>query len=193
MASSDGSAAGSDVTLLLTAVRRGEPGSQDALLRLTYQELHRIATHYMRGERAEHTLAPTALVHEAWLRLVDGHDNTFEGRAHFFGVAAQAMRRVLVDHARRRQAAKRDGGERVTLDAAHDVAISERTELLALDEALERLAALDARHARVVELRFFAGLSIEEVAEVLGISPATVKRDWTFARAWLHRELRGTP
>jgi RNA polymerase sigma factor (TIGR02999 family) len=160
---------------------------------LVYGELHELAKHYMRGERAEHTLQPTALLHEAFFRLVDSDSSGFENRSHFFGVAAQAMRRVLVDHARRRKAAKREGGLRVTLDENLREDGRSSLDLIALDDALEKLAALEPRCARVVELRFFAGMEIPEVASVLDTSPATVKRDWTFAKAFLQRELDANP
>lgn len=162
---------------------------------LVYDELRALAASQLRRERGEHTLGATALVHEAFFRLVDQRSVSWQGRAHFFGVAAQAMRRILVDHARRRTAGKRSRQHQVTLDTAAGMSLREAggdvssEELLAVDEALERLAALDARHARLVELRYFAGFTIEESAELLGISTATAKRDWTLARAWLQREL----
>jgi RNA polymerase sigma factor (TIGR02999 family) len=146
----------------------------------------------MRNEREGHTLQPTALVSEVYLRLVDQRGSTWQGRSHFYGVAAQAMRRILVDHARKRNAAKREGGHRVTLedDALSDTGGEARSlDVIALDTALTKLATVDERYARVVELRFFAGLEVEQVAEALGVSPATVKRDWTFAKAFLQREL----
>jgi RNA polymerase sigma-70 factor, ECF subfamily len=159
----------------------------EALLPEVYAELHRQAERAMRGEGAEHTLQATALVHEAWLRLADQHV-AWNDRAHFHGVAAQLMRRILVDHARARHAAKRGGGAtRVTLSDAP--AAEQGADVLALHEALERLAALDPDQAHLVELRWFGGLSIEETAKVLGVSPATVKREWAVARAWLRREL----
>jgi RNA polymerase sigma factor (TIGR02999 family) len=163
------------------------------LTELLYGELRRIAAGYLRSEHAGHTLQPTALVHEAFLRLSKQHVE-WNDRAHFLAVAANTMRRVLVDHERKRSASKRDGGLRVTMEeSAPDSAGDDRAlELLALDDALVRLASLDLRTARVVELRFFGGLSVEEAAAVLKISPASVKRDWSFARAWLGRELRGT-
>jgi RNA polymerase sigma factor (TIGR02999 family) len=158
---------------------------------LVYAELHDLASHYMRSERAEHTLQPTALVHEAYMRLVDHKGGTWQDRAHFYGVAAQAMRRILVDHARRKRATKREGGQRVTLDddVSATTAAGRSLDMIALDDALQKLAAIDARYAKVVELRFFTGLDVEEVAEALQISPATVKRDWVFAKAFLQREL----
>ncbi len=177
------------MTRLLHELQNGRDGAADELVPLVYDELHRLAVHFMRRERDDHTLQPTALVHDAYLRLVDQRDASWQNRAHFYGIAARAMRRILVDHARRRHAGKRDGGRRVTLDASL-VADPERSlELLALDDALTRLAELDARQARVVELRFFSGLSVEQTAETLGISRATANRDWTFARAFLQREM----
>ncbi len=180
-----------DVTRLLSALQDGQTGAADQLVPLVYAELHDLAVHYMRGERADHTLQPTALVHEAYMRLVDQRNASWKNRSHFFGIAAQAMRRILVDHARRKRATKREGGDRVTLDESVAEAPQRSVDLIALDDALLKLAALDPRQARVVELRFFGGLDIEQTAESLGISPATVKRDWTFARAFLQREMDG--
>ena len=181
-----------DVTEMLLAWKRGEPGALDRLLPVVQSELHRVARGYMRRERPDHTLQATALVHEAYLRLVDQTRVTWKSRAHFFGVAAQLMRRILVDHARRHAARKRCAPDlRVTL-AEGVAAQGERTlDLVALDGALERLAALDPRQVRVVELRFFGGLTTEETAEALDVSPVTVKRDWIAARAFLYRELKG--
>jgi RNA polymerase sigma factor (TIGR02999 family) len=156
---------------------------------LVYTELRKLAASYLRVERPDHTLQPTALVHEAYLRLVDQRSVNWQNRAHFFGIAAQMMRRILVDHARRRQAAKRDGAT-YRLYTSEEEATARDPELLALDEALSGLEALDARQARIVELRFFGGLTVEETAEVAGVSPATVKREWRTARAWLAREIR---
>ena len=180
-----------DVTRLLFDLQQGKDGAADQLVPLVYSELHDLAVHYMRGERDDHTLQPTALVHEAYMRLVDQRNASWQNRSHFFGIAAQAMRRILVDHARRKRAAKREGGNRVTLDESVAEAPQRSVDLIALDDALNKLAALDPRQARVVELRFFGGLDIEQTAESLGISPATVKRDWTFARAFLQREMDG--
>ncbi len=182
---------GHDVTRLLLDLQQGREGAADALVPLVYAELHDLAVHYMRGERDSHTLQPTALVHEAYMRLVDQRNASWQNRSHFFGIAAQAMRRILVDHARRKRASKREGGERVTLDESVAEAPQRSVDLIALDDALLKLAALDPRQARVVELRYFGGLDIEQTAESLGISPATVKRDWTFARAFLQREMDG--
>ncbi|MEP7380822.1 MAG: sigma-70 family RNA polymerase sigma factor [Gemmatimonadota bacterium] len=180
-----------DVTRLLVDLQRGADGAADELVPLVYGELHKLAVHYMRAERDDHTLQPTALVHEAYMRLVDQRNASWQNRSHFFGIAAQAMRRILVDHARRKRAGKREGGDRVTLDESVAEAPQRSVDLIALDDALNKLAALDPRQARVVELRFFGGLDIDQTAESLGISPATVKRDWTFARAFLQREMDG--
>jgi RNA polymerase sigma factor (TIGR02999 family) len=179
-----------DVTRLLDAVSHGRADVLPELLPLVYDELRRLAASYLRRERADHTLQPTALVHEAYLKLVDQRLDRWQNRSHFFGIAAQAMRRILVDHARAHDAAKRGAGvERVTLDEHALLGESSSVDLIALDEALTRLATLDPRQARIVELRFFAGLEVDETARVLDVSPATVKRDWAMARAWLHREL----
>ena len=160
------------------------------MLPLIYAELRGIAARRLRSERAGHTLQPTALVHEVYLRLVDQRQVDWQNRAHFFGVAAQVMRRILVDHARRRGAGKRgDGVQCVSIDEARDVAASDEMPILALDHALDRLEQMDAALARIVELRAFGGLTIEEAAHVLSVSPSTVKRDWRTAKAWLTREL----
>ena len=180
----------SDVTRLLLHLSNGRPAAADELLPLVYAELRNMAARLLRSERPDHTLQPTALVHEAYLRLVDQRVDTWQNKAHFLGIAAQAMRRILIDHARRRRATKR-GGARVTLDDDMAAVTGPSLDLLALDTALQELAALDPRQGQVVELRFFGGLTLEETAEVLGIAPATVKRDWTVARAWLHRALDG--
>lgn len=181
-----------DVTQLLQAWRGGDPSAGERLLPAIYAELHQQAARAMRREAGEHTLQATALVNEAYLRLVDQNRVEWRNRAHFFGVAAQLMRRILVDHARGKLAEKRGGGvQRLTLNDADGVAAGEEgdVDVLALHEALEGLAALDPQQARVVELRYFSGLNIDETAEALGISPATVKREWAVARAWLRREL----
>lgn len=164
----------------------------DRLLSIVYTELHKQAARYLRKERAGHTLQPTALVHEAYLRLIDQREVAWQNRAHFFGICAQLMRRILVDHARERLAEKRGGAGAVRLTLDERVAIVEEREvdLLALDEALTRLAAMDKRQARVVELRFFSGLNVEETAKVMEVSPATVKLDWSMAKAWLRREMK---
>ena len=183
-----------DVTGLLRAHASGDPDALGRLLPRVYEELRRIARGRLRHEREDHTLSTAELVHEAFLELVPPGRVDWQSRAHFFGVASRAMRNVLVDHAERRDAAKRGGGVRpLPLDEllAEQVAAAERPldDLLALEEALARLEALDPRKARVVECRFYGGMSLEETATALGSSPATVSRDWTFARAWLHREL----
>jgi RNA polymerase sigma-70 factor (ECF subfamily) len=180
----------SDVTRLLQEWSAGDPSAADRLLPVVYGELHRLAASYLKRERTGHTLQPTALVNEAWLKLA-GQGSPWQNRAHFLGIAAQAMRRILVDHARRKSAQKRgEDGLRVTLA---DVAAKENNEvdLVHLDVALEKLAALDERQARMVTMRFFAGLTVEETAEALGVSEKTVKRDWATAKAFLHRELGG--
>jgi RNA polymerase sigma factor (TIGR02999 family) len=178
----------SEVTRILMAIDQGEPHAAEQLLPLVYDELRRLAARYMEGEKAGQTFDPTALVHEAYLRLVG--DQKFENRGHFFAAAAQPMRRILIDRARQRQSKKRRGG-RVRSDFDPDcIAAPDRSEvLLALDEALERLAAHDLRKAKLVELRYFAGLPLDLVANVLGISSSTADRDWAYARAWLHREI----
>ncbi len=169
----------------------GNRESLDALLPFIYAELHRQASRYLRRERAGHTLQTTALINEAYLKLIDQRTVNWQNRAHFFGIAAQAMRRILVDYARGKHREKRGGGgENLPLEEAA-LLVSEETsiDLVALDEALTRLAEIDERQARIVELKYFSGLTIEETAEVLRISPATVKTDWNMAKAWLHREL----
>lgn len=179
------------VTDLLQAWASGNQAALDELLPLVYDELRRQARRLMRAQPAGHTLQTTALVHEAYLRLVGQSHVEWQGRAHFLGVAAKAMRSVLVDHARARRAAKRGGSARtITLGDGGGIAGPQSSvDVLALDEALERLAELDPRKGRLVELRYFGGLGIEEAAVVLGVSPATVKRDWATSRAWLRREL----
>lgn len=178
------------VTELLQAWGKGDAAALDQLVPAVYDELHRQAERYLRRERPGHTLQTTGLVHEAYLRLVDQRQADWQNRAQFFGVAAQMMRRVLIDHARSKHAAKRGGsGIQVTLEDATAAAEERGLDLLELDEALTRLAALDPQQAKIVELRYFTGLGIEETAQVLGISPATVKREWAMARAWLRREL----
>lgn len=178
------------VTQLLHDWNHGDQTALAALMPLVYQELHRLAAHYLRRENPAHTLQPTALVNEAYLRLVELQQMQWQNRAQFFGVAANFMRRILVDHARAKHAEKRgSGGERVSLTAAEDFSVRQDVNLLALDDALETLAQFDSQQCRVVELRFFAGLTIEEAAEVLGVSTMTVKRDWRTAKLWLQREL----
>ena len=184
---------GERITQLLRSWQKGDAQSGEAVVPLVYAELRRIARIRLSAERSGHTLQPTALVHEAWLRLMQQHGANWQNRAQFFAIAAQAMRRILVDHARRRHSDKRYAGETpIALDHIEEIVASPvpDQEMLALDAALERLAALDSRQARVVELRFFGGLSIEEAADVLGLSPTTVKREWTTARAWLFREIQ---
>jgi RNA polymerase sigma factor (TIGR02999 family) len=180
-----------DVTALLTAWGQGDEEALGRLTALVYDELHRLAERFMRGERAGHSLQTTALVNEAYIKLVDSSRVQWQNRVHFFAVAAQLMRRILVDFARRRRYQKRGGDwQKVTLAEGFDVAINVNSDLVAVDEALEDLARLDPRKARVVELRFFGGLSLEETAEALNVSTDTVGRDWRAARAWLTRELR---
>src|SRR5437867_361736 len=161
---------------------------------VVYGELRRLAQHYLRRERPDHTLQATALVHEAYLRLIDQHSVTWQNRAHFFGIAAQMMRRILVNHAVAKRSEKRGGLEtKLSLDEAVSFADQREVDLVALDDALKELEALDPQQSRVVELRFFGGLSIEETAEALGISPATVKRDWSTAKIWLRRAISNQP
>lgn len=169
--------------------KRGDQESLQSLLPLVYSELRRLAQHHLRGERQDHTLQSTALVHEAYLRLVRPGSMQLESRRHFFALASQIMREILVDHARSRHAAKRDGGDRLTLDEAAELSKSKCVDLLALDDALNLLSEMSARQSRIVELRFFGGLSIEETAEFLGVSSATIEREWAAARAWLYREI----
>jgi len=178
------------VTELLTEWSNGDRGALEKLVPLVYSELKKLARVYLSRERREHTLQATALVNEAYLRLVNQRDVEWQGRAHFFGIAAQVMRRILVDHARSRGAAKR-GGDKLPLEEGAAAVPPPDVELLALDEALTRLEALDPQQSRVVEYRFFGGLGIEETAKLLNVSPATVKREWAMAKAWLHREIRG--
>ena len=169
-----------------------EKESLDKLMPAIYDELRRQAAHYLRQERPGHTLQTTALIHEAYVRLVDQRNVQWQNRAHFFGIAAQMMRRILVDHARTKKRAKRGGSDiKVSLDDATVAVKGQDLDVVAVDEALNRLAKIDEQQSRVVELRFFSGLTVEETAEVMGISPATVKRDWSMAKAWLHRELSG--
>jgi RNA polymerase sigma factor (TIGR02999 family) len=181
-----------EITRLLVAWGEGDPSALAELTPLVYEELHRLAHHYMSGERDGHTLQTTALVNEAYVRLIDWKNVRWQNRAHFFGVSAQLMRRILVDFARSRDSNKRGPGARtVSLDEAAGIADDQGTDMVAIDDALNALAKLDARQSRVVELRFFGGLSIEETAEVLQVSAATVRRDWSLARAWLRREITG--
>jgi RNA polymerase sigma factor (TIGR02999 family) len=178
------------ITQLLIKWRNGDQAALDELASQVYSELRRLARYYLSQERPGHTLQPSDLVHEAYLRLVDEKEVDWQNRAHFFGLAAVRMRRILVEHARGRQAAKRGGGERrLSLSEADRLAEKSDVNLLALDDALQRLETLDPQKARVVELRYFGGLTIEQTAEALRISPATVKRDWSMARAWLRSEI----
>jgi RNA polymerase sigma-70 factor, ECF subfamily len=178
------------VTQLLLDVSKGKRQSLDLLLPLVYDELHRLAQSFMRSERVNHTLQPTALVHEAYLRLIDQREVDWQNRAHFFSIAAQTMRRILVNHALSNRAAKR-GGEatRVSIDEAISFPGTRDIDLVLLDEALKRLAEFDPQQSRIVELRFFGGLTIEEVATVVGLSTATVEREWRTAKAWLHTQI----
>lgn len=176
---------------LLAQSSRGDAGARDRLIRRVYEELRALATHYMGRERSDHTLQATAVVHEAFIRLFSGATVDYQGRVHFMGMASQAIRHVLIDHARQRLAAKRGGGtEPLALDDGQAPFELTPAGLIELDEALSRLHALSERQARVVELRFFGGLSIEETADLLGISPATVGADWRCARAWLREQLK---
>ena len=178
------------VTELLGQWRAGDAQALDRLLPLVYQELHRVAAGYLRRERSEHTLQSTALVNEAYLRLAGPGTPPWRNRAHFFGVAANVMRQILVEHARAHHAAKRGGhAVKLSLDHALEVPVTVDVDVVALDDALKLLAQMDAQQAQIVELRFFGGLSVEDSAEVLGISASTVKRDWASARAWLYREI----
>jgi RNA polymerase sigma factor (TIGR02999 family) len=182
-----------EVTVLLADMKAGREDALARLIPLLYAELRRLAGRYMRDERAGHTLQPTALVHEAFLRLAGQDRANWQNRAQFIGIAGQLMRRILVDHARKRRAAKR-GAALVTLDEAIETqcaVVTRPEEILAVDEALTRLAQFDAQQARVVELRYFAGLAAEETAEALGVSLRTVERDWSMAKAWLRAELAG--
>ena len=181
------------VTEMLRAWSQGEPGAADELFPLVYAELRKRAAGAMRRERSGHTLQPTALVHEAYLRLADQKDVTWQNRGQFFGLAAQAMRRILVDHARKRRAHKRQGGlVRVSFDEGLALPVEAKLDLLVLDEALDELAALHPEQAKVVELRYFGGMSFEETALSLGISVRTAKRHWAVAKAWLHSRLEET-
>jgi RNA polymerase sigma-70 factor (ECF subfamily) len=180
-----------NVTQLLVRWSEGDQKALDKLMPMVYSELRRLASNYLRRERQNHTLQPTALVNEAYLKLIDQRSAHWQNRAQFYGVAAQLMRRILVDHARQHQAAKRGGPsqERLSITSAGQLAEKPEIDLLALHEALEELKTLDSQQERIVELKFFGGLSIEETAEVLGIGHATVERDWKMARAWLRRKL----
>jgi RNA polymerase sigma factor (TIGR02999 family) len=183
-----------DVTKLLVDWRGGDQAAFDKLMLVVYDELHLLAHRYMGRERGNHTLQTTGLVNEAYLRLMGRQDSDWQNRAHFFAVAAQVMRHLLIDYARARQYARRGGNAlRVTLDEGIAVTPESSVDLLALNEALDRLDAIDERKRRIVELRYFSGLSVEETAEVLGVSAITVKREWLKAKAWLYRELGPAP
>lgn len=179
------------VTLLLKAMNQGDKSAADQLLPLVYAELHRLAAGYMRRERRDHTLQPTALINQAYLRIAQQDHMEWQNHAHFIGFAANVMRRVLVDHAREHHAAMR-GGKRVRVDLDEGIAVSKEpsTEILILEQALTRLEKLNPRQAKVVEMRYFGGMSVEEVASVLGIAPRSVKRDWALARLWLFEEIQ---
>ena len=181
-----------DVTRCLESLGEGRASAVEELMPLVYEELRRLAAARLAAERSDHTLQPTALVHEAYLKLVGQQDANWKGRAHFFAVAAQAIRRILIDHARKHGAAKRGAGKRVTLSGVDDLPERSDVDVIALDDALNRLARNSERQARVVELRFFGGLSVEQAAQVLGVSPGTIKGDWRFARAWLAQQLDET-
>jgi RNA polymerase sigma factor (TIGR02999 family) len=179
-----------EITVLLNRMGDGDAVAPEELLPLVYDDLRRLAQSYLSKERPDHTLQATALVHEAYMRLVDWQNASWQNRAHFFSVAANVMRRVLVDHARRKNAEKRGGlDQKLSLDEAVSFAQEREVDLVALDDALADLEKIDARQAKVVELRFFGGLTIEETAEALRVSPATVKNEWTFAKAWLRTRL----
>ena len=185
---------GNDVTLLLARWRKGSAGAEAELMERVQGELRRLAAGYMRHERGAQTLQPTAVVNEAYMRLLPQRGVSWENRAHFFGIAAKMMRRVLVDHARRRRAVKRDAGpgEPVSISrVASPAREADQVDVLALHDALSTLAELDPRQSEIVEMRFFAGLTVEEIAEVLAISPATVKREWATAKLWLRRQMQG--
>jgi RNA polymerase sigma-70 factor, ECF subfamily len=180
-----------EVTMLLSALTNGEEGAASKLIPVVYDELRRLAGSYMRRERVDHTLQATALVNEAYLKLIEQRAVNWQSRAHFFGVAAQLMRRILIDYARGHTREKRGGEQKkVSLDEVFLFSEQQADELLAVDDSLNLLEKMDLRQARVVELRFFAGLSVEEAAEALGVSPKTVKRDWSVAKAWLYADLK---
>ena len=179
------------ITQRLIAWSDGDPQALDGLMQLVYKELRRLANHYLRSERSDHTLQPTALVHEAYIRLVGQNQVRWQNRAHFFGVAAQMMRRVLVDHARANCRAKRGGAaQKLSFDEMINLYQRQDEQIVELDEALTRLREIDSRKSEVVELRYFGGMSVEETAEILGVSVNTVMRDWNMAKAWLYQELK---
>lgn len=180
-----------EITVFLKAWSGGNREAADRLMMLVYSELRKLAASYLRGQRSNHTLQPTALVHEAYMKLIDVSQVDWQDRAHFFAVAAQTMRHILVDHARAVAADKRGGGaHKIALDEAVSFSDEQDIDLIALDEALQKLARQDEQQSRIIELRFFGGLTVEETAEVLKISPATVKREWATARAWLYRQMK---
>jgi len=183
-----------DITHILTAIEQGDAMATNELLPLVYQELRRLAAHKMAGERPGHTLQPTALVHEAWLKLVDSPAQSWQNRAHFFGAAAEAMRRILIDRARRKSRQRHgSGAEHLDLAEVEIAGPAPDDQLLALNDALDRFFVLEPRQAELVKLRYFVGFKIEEAAEVLGISEATAKRWWAYARAWLFHEIQSEP
>jgi RNA polymerase sigma-70 factor (ECF subfamily) len=190
-ASQPGEPAAEDVSTLLRAWSDGDQSALERLTPVVYDELHRLARRYMKGERSGHSLQTTALVNEAYMRLVDYERMQWQNRAHFFAVSAQLMRRILVEHARRHNLKRGGGVQHLSLEEASLVGGDQDADLVALDDAMNGLARIDARKVQVVEMRFFGGLSVEETAEVLKVSPVTVKRDWRAARAWLYRELTG--
>lgn len=182
-----------NISGLLIAWNNGDEAARDELLPLVYDELRRLARRHLQRERPNHTLEPTALVHEAYLRLLGEEGTTWENRAHFFGIAARLMRQILINHAEARNAARRGGGAiKLSLTSADRRSGDSDMDLIALDDALKALSRLDARQAQIVEMRFFGGLSVEETAAVLDLSPATIKREWSTARAWLRREIDRT-
>ena len=182
-----------EITALLRAWSNGEQAARNRLVELVYDELRGVAKRRLRHERPDHSLTPTALVHEAYVKLVDQSRVHWQNRTHFFSIAARVMRRILVDHARARTAAKRGYAGTIALNDVEIVTAPIDIDILALDEALEKLARVDSRQSELVELRFFAGLTVDEIASVLNVAPITVKRDWALARAWLFRELRMRP
>lgn len=179
-----------EVTNLLNRINKGDGDAPERLLPLVYDDLRRLAHAYFAKEDTDHTLQATALVHEAYIRLVNWENVSWQNRAHFFAVAAEVMRKILIDHARRKNAQKRDGGQKILLDDAISFSKNKELDLVKLDEALQALEKLDKRQAKIVELRFFGGLTIEETAYILKISETTVRREWTFAKAWFQRELQ---
>jgi RNA polymerase sigma factor (TIGR02999 family) len=181
-----------EVTELLRHWTQGDEKALEELLPIVYKELRRLAHYHLQSERPDHTLQSTALVHEAYLRLMGGHPIQFENRAHFIAVASRLMRQVLVDYARERKAQKRSGGVRIVLEHLDQLAVDSDAELLALNDALEELVRIDPRQGKIVEMKFFGGLSAPEISEVMNLSRATVDRDWATARVWLHRQMNRT-